>query len=245
MKMLEHCSRFGFRREESPLMSDRRRQTKVTRNQYQPGFHPNWHLRVLWLARRFIVLFFAIVLAARMAPAQSQSVSPPQPQTRPQPKRLPPKTVPSIADVARNAKSEQAESAPAKVITDDDLATLPPGGISIVGPPPSTSGTARPKAKPADDTAKVAAYWKARFTAARQKLAQDKQVLPGLEAQLKVDSLQEIIMDEDTGQVYSDTYMDLLHQIDLAKLTIQNDKKALSDLHDEFRHAGGLPGWIR
>ena len=52
-------------------------------------------------------------------------------------------------------------------------------------------------------------------------------------------------MDPDTGQVHSDTYMDLLHQIDSTKLAIQHDKKALSDLHEEFRHAGGLPGWIR
>ena len=43
----------------------------------------------------------------------------------------------------------------------------------------------------------------------------------------------------------SDDYMDLLHQFDAMEITIHNDKQALSDLHDEFRHAGGLPGWIR
>ena len=64
-------------------------------------------------------------------------------------------------------------------------------------------------------------------------------------AELKVESLQEIVLDSDTDQVYSDTYMDLVHQIDATKLAIQNDKQALSDLHEEFRHAGGLPGWIR
>jgi hypothetical protein len=43
----------------------------------------------------------------------------------------------------------------------------------------------------------------------------------------------------------SDDYMDLLHQFDAMEISIHNDKQALSDLHDEFRHAGGLPGWIR
>jgi hypothetical protein len=150
----------------------------------------------------------------------------------------------SIADAARKAKSEQDKSAQ-KVFTNDDTAALPPGGISIVGTPAPPPGAAKPKAKPADDNAKLAAYWKARFTAARQKLAQDKNALPGMLAELKVESLQEIVLDSDTDQVYSDTYMDLVHQIDATKLAIQNDQQALSDLHDEFRHAGGQPGWIR
>lgn len=52
-------------------------------------------------------------------------------------------------------------------------------------------------------------------------------------------------MDEDTGQVYSDAFMDLLNQINTMKQAVEHDKQILSDLHDEFRHAGGQPGWIR
>jgi hypothetical protein len=128
--------------------------------------------------------------------------------------------------------------------TNDEAAALPPGGISIVGPRPPAPGVAKPKAKPVDDTAKLGEYSKAGFTAARQKLTQDKNALPGLQAQLKVESLQEFIMDPDTGQAYSETYMDLLHQIDSTNLAIQNDQQPLSDSHDEFLHSGGLPGWI-
>jgi hypothetical protein len=202
----------------------------------------------LWLARRFVVALLAIFSLAGLALAQSQSSTAPAPQAQEQSKPLPqPHRIPvvSVADAARNAKSKVDESVPKKVFTNDDAAALPPGGISIVGPPPPAPGAAKPKAKPADDTAKLAAYWKARFTAARQKLAKDKNALPGMLAELKVESLQEIVLDSDTDQVYSDTYMDLIHQIDLTKQAIQNDKQALSDLHDEFRHAGGLPGWIR
>ncbi len=231
-------------------MSDGRTRRRAICNQRQPGLILNWRPRVLWLARRFVVALLAIFSFAGLALAQSQSSTPPasqpQPQQQSQPQTQPHRiAVVSVADAARNAKSKVDESAPQKVFTNDDAAALPPGGISIVGPPPPAPGTAKPKAKPADDTAKLAAYWKARFTAARQKLAQDKNALPGMLAELKVESLQEIVLDSDTDQVYSDTYMDLVHQIDLTKQAIQDDKKALSDLHDEFRHAGGLPGWIR
>ncbi len=233
-------------------MSDSRTQPRATCNQRQPSFILSWRPRVLWLARRFVIALFAIFPLAGMALAQSQSASPPQPQQEPQSQQQPkPQTQPhripvvSVADAARNAKAKVDASVPQMVYTDDRVEALPPGGISIVGPPAPPPGAAKPKPKPADNTTKLAAYWKARFTAARQKLAQDKKALPALQTQLEIERVQQDPPDEDTGQVYSDTYMDLLHQIDSTKLAIQNDKQALSDLPDEFRHAGGLPGWIR
>jgi hypothetical protein len=236
-------------------MSDSGTQPKAISNQRQPGLIFNWRLRVLWLARRSAVALLPISLLAGIALAQSQSMSPPAPQQeaqpqpkaqpKPQPKTLPLKTVVNIADAARKAKSEQEGAAPKKVYTDDDVAALPPGGISIGGlavPEPSATSS---KAKQADDTAKLAAYWKARFTAARQKLAQDKKALPSLQTQFEIERVQQDLVDEECCQLNSDRYMDLLHQIDSMKLAIKNDQQALSDLHDEFRHAGGLPGWIR
>jgi len=220
-------------------MSDSRRRPRFTRYQRHPVFHLSWHLRVLWLARRFVVILFAIFSLTGMAMAQSQSAFPPEPEL------LPLKAPATLADTARRPKSEQVESAPEKVFTDDDVTMLPLTAISIVGPAPETLSTAKPQAKPADDTAKLAAYWKARFTAARQKLAQDKKALPVLQSLLNVERVQQYSVDETTGQVNSDTYMELLRQIDSTKLAIKNDKQALSDLHDEFRQAGGQPGWIR
>jgi hypothetical protein len=226
-------------------MSDKRSRPWAICDQRQTNALHCWRRRVLWLARRFIVALLAIFSLAGLSQAQSQSATQPpapQPQLQPLPRKT---TAVSVAEAARNAKSKVDGSAPEKVFTNDDAAALPPGGISVVGPPPAASGAAKSKAKPADDTAKLAAAWKARFTAARQKLAQDKKELPALQTQLNVESLQELVMDPDTGQVYSDEYMRLLHQIDATKLAIQNDKQALTDSHDEFRHAGGLPGWIR
>ena len=134
------------------------------------------------------------------------------------------------------------------------MAALKRGDISIPGTPTPTANDANAEGKaqaspapaePPNDAAEAAAYWRARFTAAREKLAQDEKALPVLQSQLELERVQQYSVDEDTGQVYSDTFMDLLQQIDAMKLTIKEDKQALSDLHDEFRRAGGLPGWIR
>jgi hypothetical protein len=230
-------------------MSNGRTQPRATRNQRQCGFIPSRRARACWLASRSVVLLFAIFTLAGMAPAQSQSAPSPAPQPQaqpqPQPKPVPRKTVASIADAARKAKSERDASAPKKVYTNDRVAALPPGGVSVVGSSGPAPGAISQNAKPADDTAKLAAYWKARFTAARQKLAQDKKALPALQAQLNAERVQEDSVDVCTGQVHSDTYMDLLQQIDSTKVAMRNDTQALSALHDEFRHAGGQPGWIR
>jgi hypothetical protein len=211
--------------------------------------------RLIWLAGSMAVMLAVFSLAGTaFAQSQAASSTPPQQQEKPatqtqtqpmpatQPKRIP---VPTVADIARDSESRLEDSAPQKVFTNDDTAGLSPGGISIVGPLPLPPGAAKPLAKPVDPTAQQAAYWKARFTAARQKLVQDKKALPALQNQLEAQRVWEDPGDPDSGQLYSDYYMDMLHQIDAMKVAIQNDKKALSDLYDEFHHAGGLPGWIR
>lgn len=207
-------------------------------------------LRAQWhSASRILALLAACTLAgsvfAQSQPASSPQQQPPAPQAQPssspQPKRIIP---PTVADMARQTQA-RVEAAPEKVFTNDDTAELPPGGISIVGPLPLPASAAKPISVPVDNTAQQAAYWKARFTAVRRKLAEDKKALPGLQSQLEAQRVWEDPGDPDSGQLYSDTYMDLLHQIDAMKVAIQNDKKALRDLNDEFHHAGGLPGWIR
>ncbi len=203
-------------------------------------------LRPFSFSRRFSFALIAILSLTNIAVAQSQS-APPQPQTG--------SSAAKVAEPASQTKSKLDESASHKVYTNEDLAALSRQAISIPGKPTSPANGASSEdnnaqtppasARPADDTAEVAAYWKARFTAARQKLAQDEKALPDLQSQLEIERVQECSVDEDSGQVYSDTFMDLLRQIEAMKLTIKQDKQALSDLHDEFRHAGGEPGWIR
>jgi hypothetical protein len=242
-------------------MSDARTRPRGTHSRREGKHLSSLRLPVLWLSRSLVVALPALTLAGlglaqsqqapsaqppqqqQTTPAPSQQSPSPTAQAKPQvqPRRI---TTPTVADMARDTQARIEESAPEKVFTNEDAAELPPGGISIVGPLPLPASAAKP-IKPVDNTAKQAAYWKARFTAARQKLAQDKKALPALQSQVEAQRVWEDPGDPDTGQLYSDTYMDLAHQIDAMKIAIQNDKKALSDLYDEFHHAGGLPGWIR
>jgi hypothetical protein len=202
-----------------------------------------WHLQKSPRAPKVLLPLIVALSLAGLAQAQSQPQTPPQSQqTQPASVAVPPKATPV-----------KSNSAPVKVYRNHDVAALPPGGVSVVGPAAPPPGAANAKAdstartaaaKQAAEAAK-AAYWKARFTAARNKLAQDQQALPSLQSQLETERVQGDFVDEDTGQVYSDEFVSLLQQIGATKAAIQNDKQALSDLHDEFRRAGGLPGWIR
>jgi hypothetical protein len=153
--------------------------------------------------------------------------------------------------VSPKASAGTDNPATRKVFTNRDLKQLPPGDISVVGPatPPPVAASQKPahpaSASHADQDTKAAAYWKAKFTAARNKLAQDQKALPSLQSQLEVERVQEASVDPDTGQVNSDDFTSVLHQIDATKIAIKNDKQALNDLHEQFRKAGGQPGWIR
>jgi hypothetical protein len=186
------------------------------------------------------------VLLWAQSQSQSQSQSPPPPKS--------PQTQNPPVAASSKTKTNKDDSASSKVYTDDDVDALPPGGISVVGPgtPPPAAADSNTKAPAGGSVSPTrtgkgakAAYWKARYAAARDKLAQDQKALPSLQSQLETERVQQDLVDEDSGQVYSDLFMYLLQKIDDTKLAIQNDQQALSDLDEEFRKAGGLPGWIR
>lgn len=216
-----------------------------------PIFRREWF--PLFIARIASVTFAMIGFVVGFALAQSQSLpdtstpsaaSQPQPTAAPvvpQPRRV---VVPTVTDVAKADKAAAGAGQLERVYTNSDVEALPPGGVSIVGAPASQT-PAKPKPAAADDTAQKAAYWKARFVAARHKLAADKKSLPEIQRQFEMERVQENIGDPDTGQLYSDTHMELLREISATQTAIQNDQKALKDLHQEFRDAKGNPNWIR
>ncbi|HLW97605.1 MAG TPA: hypothetical protein VKR82_03085 [Candidatus Acidoferrales bacterium] len=198
---------------------------------------------------RIAVALLFVFLSTAAARAQSQSTPP---ATTLPPAQAPPKTASSpAADAASKSKSTQSAATTCKFYNNDNVKALPPSDVTQIHsavPPLSVISEKEKKAaaaKQAAAEANQAAYWKARFTAARQKLDADQKAIPVIQRQLSWELVNEESPDEITGQIYSDTYMDLLHQMEATKLAIQQDKQALSDLHDEFRKAGGLPGWIR
>jgi hypothetical protein len=199
------------------------------------------------LSTIFLLVLTLSLPVSLLAQSQSQSQTPPPPPKSQQTKN-------PASGATPKAKTDKDDSASSKVYTDDDVDALPPGGVSVVGPatPPRATADSNTKAiaggsmsPTRTDKGAKAAYWRARYAAARGKLAQDQKLLPSLQSQLEIERVQQNLVDEDTGQVYSDLFVYLLQKIDDTKLAIQNDQQALSDLDEEFRKAGGLPGWIR
>jgi cytoskeletal protein RodZ len=206
------------------------------------------HLRESLVSLRFAPVLFLFLALGSWTVGQT----PAQPPSQTKPQQSPPAAIPVSAKANTDSDKTKADknsaAAADKVYTDEDVESLPPGGISVIGPAPSPANAAavnrQAAAKRADKKAQ-AAYWKAHYTAARDKLAQDQKALPELQSELEAERVQQWSVDECSGQVNSDLFMDLLRRIDETKQAIENDKQALSDLDDEFRKAGGLPGWIR
>jgi hypothetical protein len=204
-------------------------------------------------ARIFLAMAQPILVALSFLSLMGLALAQPQLQSPPQSQLNSQQAQPSPTAVKPKPKTDK-DNVAGKVYTDEDVERLPANGVSVVGPatPPQdttgTNGEAPARAALANEsekTAKAEAYWKARFAAARNKLAQDQKALLALQSQLETERVQQDLLVGDTTQVYSDEFMDLLHRVGAMKLEIQNDKRALSDLHEQFRKAGGLPGWIR
>lgn len=196
------------------------------------------------LARDLFYLLPLSLSLAGSALAQSQSQAPPPAERQSQ---QAPTSSGEKPDASTKSSTDKDNPTPVKVYRNHDIKELPPGGVSVVGSaaPPQTVAKKVPAPTQEDKDAEAAAYWKARFTAARNKLAADQKALPALQAQLNQERVEEWSVNKCTQQVNSDTFVSLQNQIDATKLAIAQDKQALKDLHEEFRRAGGLPGWIR
>ena len=161
-----------------------------------------------------------------------------------------------VADAARKARAEkQAAAKPKKVYTDDDFPTkkstpvTPAAGTEgdqAAATPATTDGTTTTGAAGAEDP-KSEAYWRKKFQAVRDKIANSEKELDVLQRELNKDQV----------QYYSDPQKALMQQydrkdindrtakVDAKKKEVENLKKQLSDMEDELRKAGGDPGWAR
>jgi hypothetical protein len=162
----------------------------------------------------------------------------------------PPQGTDPLAEAARKARAEQqAAPKPKKVFTNDDMPT----------PPPPKASDTKAEAAPADATAadnkdtaaendpKNEAYWHKKFAKARANLARSEKELEVLQRDLNKNEV----------QYYPDPQKALMQQYtrqdinsDRAKLEakrqeVEANKKAISDLEDDLRKAGGDPGWAR
>ncbi len=158
----------------------------------------------------------------------------------------------SVADAARKAQAEKKEPSKAvRVFTNDDIDSVK-GTISVVGaepaPPPDQAQAAADKSKTAEAkpaAAKDEAYWRKAFAEARKKQADDAHELDILQREYNLKQ-QQYYSDPNTAmkeQYNRSDLTDTKKQIDDKTQLVAQDKKAIEDLQDQLRQAGGDPGW--
>ena len=168
----------------------------------------------------------------------------------------------SLGDVAKKeGERRQAVKEPAKVYTNKDLGNVPPA--SPAAPPASAPEGQKPASTPAggakdaekdkakdqdkDKTAtKDQAYWAGRMKQLREQLDRDQTYADAMQSRInglitdfaaRDDPAQRAVVDRDRQKAVAE--LGRLNQ------TIQNDKKAVTDLEEEARRAGVPPGWLR
>jgi len=161
----------------------------------------------------------------------------------------------SLGDVARKEEERRKENKkPAKLYTNKDLGSAP------LPPPLPAAQAAQPasgkddKAKDAektkdqdkDDKTKDQAYWSSKKKALVQQLDRDQTYADALQSRIN-GLATEIISRDDPAQrtTLSRDRAKAAAELERLQKSIQDDKKAISDLDEEARRAGVPPGWLR
>ena len=162
-----------------------------------------------------------------------------------------------LGDVARKEEERRKDiKAPAKVYTNKDLGSVPdaPSGTFSSPTASGSASTEAPKdaASAKSDEAKDKgptkdqAYWSGRKKDLQTKLDSDQTLADALQSRINAlntdfvnrdDPVQRAGIDRDRKKANS--------ELDRLKKSVQDGKKALSDLDEEARKAGVPAGWLR
>ena len=161
----------------------------------------------------------------------------------------------SLADVATaEAARRKAQTAPAKVYTNEDLSGTMQGAATLSAPAPdvAAAGTASPasaadaaKTEPADEK-KTEAYWRSRSTAVQQSLARTKVLLEAMQSRINALNAEALAADDPGRQAA--LHADLTTATgEMARLKQESEKlnKDFAAIQDEARRANVPPGWLR
>ena len=155
----------------------------------------------------------------------------------------------SLADLARQLKAQKTkESKPGKVFTNDNL-PAPKPGESQAGSSPSASSSATPPTGESKGTTEAhdEKYYRSQMSKLQSQLDTHKRELDVLQGKLG----------ENNMQYYSNPQVNLAQQYsrpDINKLSadiaakqkqVEDDQKAIDDLHTQLRQEGGDPAWLR
>jgi len=192
---------------------------------------------------------------AAQASAQTSAQAKPQASSQSEPKMLDQSGPPaeSLAEVARKAKAQKANSGAGKVYTEEKLAGLSGRGISSVGSgnqggePSSGSGDsyANPGADAAPQSGKSdEKYWRGRAQAIRDQMAGLDRQIAGIQEEIKekgavtVDPMSGV----QAGVIYIEDRNRQIKQVEGQKAKLQEQLDALAE---EGRKAGADSGWFR
>ena len=162
-----------------------------------------------------------------------------------------------LGDVARKEEERRKDiKAPAKVYTNKDLGSVPdaPSGTFSSPTASGSASTEAPKdaaSAKSDDAkdkgpTKDQAYWSGRKKDLQTKLDSDQTLADALQSRINAlntdfvnrdDPVQRAGIDRDRKKANS--------ELDRLKKSVQDGKKALSDLDEEARKAGVPAGWLR
>lgn len=160
----------------------------------------------------------------------------------------PAQTPPNLAEAARKARDAKKTAPKAKMeFTNDNIPTTP--GSTSDAPAASADASAKtaPGAPAEEKKGLDESAWRKRFVEARSKLATAEKELDILQRELNLNQ----------QQYYSDPNKALREQytrsdinkgrgnIDAKKQEVEQLRRAVSDLEDELRRAGGPASWAR
>jgi hypothetical protein len=163
-----------------------------------------------------------------------------------------------LGDVARKEEERRKDiKAPAKVYTNKDLGSVPDAPSGTFSSP-TASGSASTEAQKDTTSAKSddakdksgptkdQSYWSGRKKDLQTKLDSDQTLADALQSRINAlntdfvnrdDPVQRAGIDRDRQKANS--------ELDRLKKSVQDGKKALSDLDEEARKAGVPAGWLR
>jgi len=154
----------------------------------------------------------------------------------------------SLGDLARQLKAQKAkEPKPVRVITNDNIASPSGEASGFAASSKGKSAAAAPEGSGAPAQGHGEKYFRSRLSDLQGQLDTHKRELEVLQQKLGQNQM----------QYYPDPNKSLLQQysredinkhradIDAKKQQIADDEKAIEDLHEQVRHEGGDPGWLR
>ena len=165
-----------------------------------------------------------------------------------------PVTVPSLGDIARKLKAERAreKQKPVPVYTNDNLPSRGSLGIVTVEPEEGTKEQEQAVGGNIPETADEHGekYFRSRADKVRSQMEFHQRQLAVLKQQMGLARVQyypdpQKTLEQESTPAFQRDVDKLRAKIADAEKAFADDQKAMEDLQQELRRAGGDPGWIR